>query len=167
MKQKAFCPFCGSHLTDKFFEGMMRRFCEKCNDPIYENPVPASCMVVADDKNRVLLVKRSVWPKKGDWCLPGGYMELNETPEQCALRELREETGLSGRIKQLLGVTASQNQLYGTVLMIGYLVDRHSGCINPGDDVSDAAYFEYNALPKIAFKSHDNFLRIYFAVYSS
>jgi ADP-ribose pyrophosphatase YjhB (NUDIX family) len=110
-----------------------------------------------DTKDRVLLVKRSVEPKKGFWCLPGGFMELGETPEHAALRELREETGLAGKIDMLLGVSANPSALYHTVLMVGYLVKSYSGNLIAGDDANDAAHFHYNKLPEIAFESHTLF----------
>jgi len=163
MEQKSFCPRCGSPLTDKIRKGRIRRYCDTCREPVYENPIPVTCIVVSDRMNRILLVKRNIEPKFGQWCLPGGFMELDETPERCALRELKEETGLSGRIDMLLGVTTSPNLQYGTVLMLGYLIAQVSGSIKPGDDVSEAAYFQHDALPDIAFKSHRQFIRIYFA----
>jgi ADP-ribose pyrophosphatase YjhB (NUDIX family) len=115
----------------------------------------------------VLLVKRSVEPKKGLWCLPGGFMELGETPEQAALRELKEETGLAGRIEMLLGVYANPSVIYHTVLMVGYLVKSYSGTLIAGDDADDAAFFHYDRLPEIAFESHINFMRIYNAAYAA
>lgn len=144
----------------------MRLFCNACNVPIYENPIPATCLVLIDNEDRVLLVKRRVDPKKGFWCLPGGFIELKETPEQAALRELEEETGLSGKIQMLLGVTSSASPQYDTVLMVGYLIKEYSGLLEPGDDASDAAYFEYNKLPEIAFQSHMKFIRIYYSAYA-
>jgi len=59
--------------------------CERCGEPIYENPVPATAVVVIDKTESLVLVKRGVDPKKGYWCLPGGFMEIGETPEQEAL----------------------------------------------------------------------------------
>ena len=162
-----FCPSCGSPLTVKFLEGRTRKYCAGCRKPVYENPVPATCVVVPDKAGRILLVKRNVAPKFGQWCLPGGFMELDETPEQCALRELEEETGLTGRIHLLLGATVSPNRQYGTVLMLGYLVSPVDGAIKPGDDVSEAVYFQYDCLPDIAFKSHRRFFRIYRAAYQT
>jgi ADP-ribose pyrophosphatase YjhB (NUDIX family) len=143
-----------------------RLFCKKCNQPLYENPVPASCLVVVDKNGEILLVKRSVDPKKGFWCLPGGFMELGETPELAALRELKEETGLSGKIEMLLGVNSNNSPQYNTVLMVGYLVKNYSGTHKAGDDASELAYFHINDLPEIAFESHKSFIRIYEAAYS-
>ena len=167
MREKKYCPYCGTGLVEKFCEGALRRYCNRCNEPVYENPIPASCLVVVDNKDQVLLVKRSVEPKKGFWCLPGGFMELGETPEKAALRELKEETGLTGRIDMLLGVSANPSAQYHTVLMVGYLVKSYSGNLIAGDDANDAAYFHYNDLPEIAFESHASFIRMYYAAYSA
>jgi len=166
MRKKHYCYYCGGKLIEKFVEGAERLFCERCNEPIYENPIPAACLVVVDDLDRVLLVKRSVDPKKGFWCLPGGFMELGETPEQAALRELKEETGLTGKIELLLGVYATPSTLYHTILMVGYLVKSYTGTLIAGDDAIDAARFHYDELPEIAFESHQNFIRIYYAAYA-
>jgi len=166
MRKKKFCYYCGAELTKKVFEGSLRLFCDPCKEPLYENPIPATCLVVVDNHERVLLVKRSVAPKKGFWCLPGGFMELGETPEKAALRELKEETGLSGQIDMLLGVSSNPSAQYHTVLMVGYLVKNYTGTLIPGDDAVDAARFKYDELPEIAFESHAGFIRMYYAAYS-
>ncbi len=146
--------------------GHERLFCKNCNQPLYENPIPASCLVVIDKDEKILLVKRSVEPKKGFWCLPGGFMELGETPELAALRELKEETGLSGKIEILLGVDSNNSAQYKTVLMVGYLVKSYSGIHKAGDDACELGYFHVNDMPEIAFESHKNFIRIYYAAYA-
>ena len=166
MRKKKFCYYCGAGLTKKAFEGSLRLFCDPCNEPHYENPIPATSLVVVDNHESVLLVKRSVAPKKGFWCLPGGFMELGETPEKAALRELKEETGLSGQIDMLLGVSSNPSAQYHTVLMVGYLVIISTGTRIPGDDAVDAARFKYDELPEIAFESHAGFIRMYYAAYS-
>jgi ADP-ribose pyrophosphatase YjhB (NUDIX family) len=165
MPEKTNCHFCGSLLTKKFYDGRDRLFCEKCNKPIYENPLPATCVVLVDYNERLLLVKRSVEPKIGHWCLPGGFIEIGELPEKAALRELKEETNLSGRIETLLGVTATTSVHCSSILMVGYLVKKYSGTPLAGDDAMDAAFFEHNKLPEIAFDSHRSFVRIYYAAY--
>ncbi len=166
LRQKTHCPFCGNGLVRRWIEGHRRLFCTACNEPVYENPIPATCLVVVDDRDRVLLVKRSVEPKKGFWCLPGGFVEIDETPEAGALRELLEETGLSGKIARLLGVTTNPSPQYRAVLMIGYLVRTYEGTPRAGDDASALAFFPEKELPEIAFDSHRRFVRLYYAAYS-
>ncbi|MDX2439297.1 MAG: NUDIX hydrolase [Desulfobacterales bacterium] len=167
MRKKTNCLYCGAQLSEKLLEGTVRLFCESCREPVYENPVPATCLVVVDDKKRLFLVKRSVEPKKGFWCLPGGFMELGETPEQGALRELKEETDLTGHIGMLLGVTSNHSDKYNTVLMIGYLIENYIGTPKAGDDASDIACFDFDNLPEVAFESHKKFIRIYLSAYVS
>ena len=147
-------------------EGRKRRFCEACSTPIYENPVPAACIVIADPDNRILLVKRGVDPKKGFWCLPGGFMELRETPEEAGLRELKEETGLTGKIDMLLGLQTHFGTQYDTILMSGFLVRSYTGTPKAGDDAEAVEWFRRGKLPEIAFSSHMKFIDIYYAAYA-
>jgi 8-oxo-dGTP diphosphatase len=167
MKIKHYCPYCGHGLVDKYVEGHTRRYCETCKAPVYENPVPATCLVTVDKSERVLLVRRSVDPKKGMWCLPGGFMELGETPEEAGLRELREETGLDGRIEMLLGITSHSGTTYDTVLITGFLVREYYGTPFAGDDADLVEWFTRESLPEIAFKSHKRFINIYFSAYAN
>ncbi len=162
--RKQFCPYCSARLEERLWEGQKRPYCETCASAIYENPVPAACLVVVDESNRIALVKRSVEPKKGYWCLPGGFMELGESPEQAALRELKEETGLDGEINRLLGVMATPNAQYHTVLMIAYLVRHYKGYLVAGDDASEADWFPHQDLPEIAFTSHSHYIGVYFGL---
>jgi ADP-ribose pyrophosphatase YjhB (NUDIX family) len=158
--KKQFCHVCGNRLIEKFWEGRCRPFCLQCRLPVYENPVPASAIVVVDKNTDLLLVKRNVDPKKGYWSLPGGFMELSETPGSSALRELREETGLTATLDVLLGLKAHKSERYGTVLIAGYLVTDYSGDLIAGDDAEAVAFFQPGNLPEIAFSSHDHFIRI-------
>jgi 8-oxo-dGTP diphosphatase len=161
VEQKNHCHFCGKPLTQRFVEGRQRLYCPACNRPIYENPIPATCMVVVNAADQVLLVKRSIDPKKGQWCLPGGFIELGEPPDAGALRELAEETGLSGKIKTLLGVCTTPSSQYHSVLMVGYLIAEHHGRLTAGDDASDVRWFCFDELPPIAFDSHRCFVDQY------
>lgn len=162
MKTKRFCPYCAAPLIDRWYEGRDRRFCETCREPVYENPIPAACLLVIDPEERLLLVKRSVDPKKGFWCLPGGFMELGETPEATALRELKEETGLDARIHRLFDANANPSALYDTVALFCYLVREFNGTPRAGDDADAVAFFPPSALPEIAFSSHLKFIGKYY-----
>jgi ADP-ribose pyrophosphatase YjhB (NUDIX family) len=162
MRPKIFCHFCATPLENRSVEERTRRFCPKCNQVLYENPIPATCVVVIDNKDRVLLVQRNVEPEIGAWCLPGGFIEIGESPEIAALRELREETGIDGQINRLLGVIAQQSKQYDTVMIVGYLVTRFSGAPIAGDDASDIAFYAPQARPEIPFASHREFVRRYY-----
>ena len=135
-------------------ENRERNFCADCRAPVYENPVPATAVIVFNERQELLLVQRAVEPGKGKWCLPGGFQETDETPEQCALRELREEAGIEGRVTELIGMAMSPHPLYRAVLVAGFRVDAAGGELRAGDDALAAAYFPLSQLPEIAFVSH-------------
>jgi len=122
-------------------------------------------MVVVSSAGQLLLVKRSIDPKKGQWCLPGGFIELDESPEAGALRELSEETGLNGTIEALLGVKTTPSSLYHSVLMVGYLITDYQGRLMAGDDAADVRWFPLDGLPPIAFDSHRQFVDQYLKVF--
>ena len=138
---------------------MPRRYCHRCRLPLYDNPVPAVCAVVRSADRRVLLVQRKIPPRQGEWCLPGGFMELGETPEAAVLRELAEETGIEGKVDQLLGLQATPNRIYHTVLVAGYRVTPLNGRLKAGDDALEVRWFGSQALPPIAFDSHRLFIQ--------
>ena len=130
------------------------------------NPVPAACVVVADGRQQVLLVESNAETKTGRWCLPGGFMQLGESPEQAALRELKSKTGLSGQIELLLGVVAHPGETVAAVLTVGYLVCRTGGKTMDGNDAYRLSWFHPERLPPIAFQSHRQFIRLYYAAYA-
>jgi len=153
---KVFCHNCGNPLMDKFIvdEGRSRLFCTVCARSIYENPVPATTAVVVNEQEEILLVKRKVEPQVGAWCLPGGFLELEETPEQGCLRELKEETGLDADINQWVGNIMGKSSLYQSILVIGYTVKNIRGQLKAGDDCLEARFFNPGQIPPIAFRSH-------------
>ena len=154
MKPKRFCPFCQHILSKKYIEGCQRLYCPQCQSPLYENPIPATAAVYFNENREVLLVKRKVNPNKGDWCLPGGYVEMEETPEACCLRELKEETNLEGDIKKLVGVYLSESPVYKSVLVIGYWLSEVKGELMAGYDAEAVQFYPLDQLPIIAFRSH-------------
>jgi len=114
---------------------------------------------VRNEKDEVLLIKRGVEPAIGEWALPSGFIEIDETPEMACVRELEEETGLLGRITGLLGVFSQESQVYNRVLIIGYAVEAE-GDLKPGSDSLDARYYFADNLPPIAFSSHREIVRM-------
>jgi thiamine-phosphate pyrophosphorylase len=152
--EKKFCPRCGKPLQKRCLEGRERGYCPACRAVAYENPVPATAAVVFNERHELLLVRRGAEPGLGKWCLPGGFQETGETPEQCMLRELLEETGLIGGIRGLIALEMGMNPVAGEVLVAGFLVAVESGELQPGDDAVAAEYFPLRQLPELAFQSH-------------
>ena len=158
MKEKKFCPYCGARLTEKVFEERTRGYCPACSSICYENPVPAVAALVMNHHNQLLLVKRGVEPAKGMWCLPGGFLEIDESVEGAVLRELEEETGIRGEISGLVDFFSQRSPHYGAILLFGYTVTMVSGTVRPGFDAEAVGFFDRDALPPIAFFSHQKLI---------
>ena len=128
---------------------------------IYEYPRPmltADCMVT-NSKGEILLVRRGNDPFKGCWALPGGFMEMDETIEHCAVRELEEETHLKVSEKdiQLIGIySAPGRDPRGRTVTAAYALSLSHSAIQSlsavaGDDAAEVRWWPLNALPPLAF----------------
>jgi NADH pyrophosphatase NudC (nudix superfamily) len=98
------CPRCGKALVDEDLAGRMRRACvdDGCGYVFYDNPTPVVAALV-ENGDSVILVRNHGWPEH--WFgLVTGFLERGESAEDGALREVREEIGLSGRVVRLIGV---------------------------------------------------------------
>lgn len=129
----------------------------------YKYPRPAvTADVVAITKEevpKVLLIQRGFEPYKGCWAFPGGFMEMNETTEVCAIRELEEETGL--RLDNMVQVGAYSKvdrDPRGRTITIAYLaIVREPLTVVAHDDAAKAEWFPINDLPTLAF-DHDEIM---------
>ncbi len=137
-----------------------RDVCSACGTIFYQNPLPAAGALVLDDLRRVLLVKRKYPPGEGMWCLPIGFAELGETIAEAALRELREETGVTGRVMRLIDVDSSYGPFYGDVLVVTFEVEKLLGMERPGDDAEEVDYFPLDQLPPLAFSHNEKAIRL-------
>jgi ADP-ribose pyrophosphatase YjhB (NUDIX family) len=151
-----FCPRCGGGLKPR---GVSLFVCAVCNYHFYQNSKPtASALIVEEGK--ILLGKRGIEPFKGDWNIPGGFLDYGEDPVEAAKREVFEETGLVVEIGELLGI---YTDTYGSekiaTLNIAYRARKISGEEKPGDDLMELKWFPLNELPeKIAFKNDEMML---------
>lgn len=154
-----FCPLCATRLVRRDDHGSLRPTCPACGYIHYRNPVPAAGVVMLQ-RGDVLLVRRRFEPRAGAWCLPAGFMEYGESPERCAVRELREETGIAARLTGLHGVYAGFDDPRVRSVLILYAAERVGGRLKPGDDALEARFFPLRRLPaRIAFASHRLALR--------
>ncbi len=153
-KDFKFCPWCGSNLQPKKLDGRERSACVSCDFIWYRNPLPAAGAIIFKD-NSLLLVKRKYAPQIGDWCLPAGFMEYDESPVQCCVREVKEETGLEIEIDRLFWNYQAGDDPRAMVVLILYLAKIRGGVLTPGDDAIEAEYFKLDNLPEnIAFDAH-------------
>lgn len=141
--------------NNKTEEGL--RYCYK-----YPHPsVTTDCVIFGFDgtKLRVLLVQRGIEPYKGRWAFPGGFMKMDESAEEGALRELQEETGLEDAyIRQFYTFTSPQRDPRERVITIAYYALVRIQEVKSGDDAADAKWFALNEVPQLAF-DHDQILR--------
>ncbi len=155
------CPICGDALVNAHDGQSDRPHCPRCFRFYYSNPVPAACCFLTNDNGELLLVQRSVEPRRGLWTPPGGFVEIGETTDEAALRELEEETGLRGTGTRLIGVTSRSSKLTGGIVVLGYKVDQWEGDMIARTDAMDLGFFAPDARPPIAFEVHQELLVIY------
>ncbi len=120
----------------------------------YPRPMLTADCVVTNGRDEVLLVRRGNDPFRGQWALPGGFMEMDETIEHCAVRELREETGIavSESALRLVGVySAPGRDPRGRTVTAAYAVRLADGVATAGDDAAEVRWWPLAALPPLAF----------------
>ena len=144
-----FCPLCGLPLVTKHLSGRLRPFCPACEQPVYFDPKVAVVVFIARD-DKVLLIQRAVDPGKGKWALPAGFVDYDESPEDAAVRETREETHLSVRISNLLDVFPKRDHGLADIV-IAYSAQVVEGEACAGDDAADVGWFARDQLPPLVF----------------
>ncbi|MFH0974547.1 MAG: NUDIX domain-containing protein [Spirochaetota bacterium] len=154
-----YCSQCGHNIEVRKIEGREREVCSDCGMIFYRNPLPVAAVIVLNRNREVLLVKRKNEPRKGMWCLPMGFAELNESIAQACLRELDEETGIHGEISRLIAVRSTVIEPYGDLLVATFEAVKTGGAEKAGDDAEELGYFSLDALPPLAFEPNDYAIR--------
>ena len=120
-----------------------------------EIAITVDSVVLSNTNNsfKVLLIKRKKDPFKDQWALPGGFIEEGEDLEQAAMRELLEETGVKiESMEQIRAFGKPGRDPRGRMISIAFLSRIFSEeTLKPGDDAKDAAWFDLNELPELAF----------------
>ena len=121
----------------------------------YPRPaVTADCVVITREAEpKVLLIQRGFAPYKGCWAFPGGFMNMDETADQCAIRELEEETGLKVSTVYQIGTYSKVNRdPRGRTITVAYIAIIDSPLEVQGrDDAAKAEWFPISDLPELAF----------------
>jgi len=158
-----FCPICGQRLELRNDGERCRPFCVVCIRFFYSNPAPAVCCFLTQGTS-LLLAQRAVDPCRGQWGLPGGFVEMGETTEDALVREIEEETSLAIRGLHLIGVSTQPSELCGAVTVLGYRIDAWSGTPTPNSDVLAVQFFEKDQRPPLPFRAHRELLAIFDAL---
>ena len=131
----------------------------------YPHPAVTTDIVifsVRDNALQVLLIKRGGEPYKGSWALPGGFVRIDESLDECAKRELHEEAGLEDvYLEQLYSFGKIGRDPRERVISVAYFTLTPSKHLNPsaGTDASDVKWFAISELPELAF-DHAEIIRV-------
>jgi 8-oxo-dGTP diphosphatase len=164
MKRYRHCPLCAARLRTRTLAGHARQVCPGCGHIVYVNPTPAVGVAMTVN-GRLVMVRRKFAPRAGLWSLPAGFMEYGESPEQCAIREVREETGARVTLTKLVGVYSGADDPRCHAILIIYAARLLNKKLTAGDDASEIGLFPFAKLPKaIAFRAHRWAIRDYLKV---
>lgn len=140
---------------------------EKCELCAFRNPKATATAIIIKDQ-KILVLKRNEEPFKGEWDLPGGYLNEGEIPEECIVREMKEELGIdvisNTFIKNISGLAFYDGEDF-PVLNSFFLMEI-KGDIKLNDENSEYDYVPLKDLKTIAFDTnqkilpflHDNFV---------
>ena len=148
MRLRQHCAFCGDRLGP--LEGN-RQTCTVCDEPYYHDAKPCAAVLVLDGAGNLLLGRRAIEPRLGLWDIPGGFCGPDETPEDCAVRELLEETGctieLTGFVAHLLDTYGDDGDHTLNAVFTARIVE---GTPVAADDVAELRWFALDDLPSVA-----------------
>lgn len=160
LRKNAFCSYCGNpFLVDQPWP----RACGNCQQITYVNPLPVAVVLLPVDGG-LLCIRRSIEPAVGQLGLPGGFMDLGETWEEAAARELWEEAGIRIDANELalFRVFSSRSQPY--LLIFGLARPRKESELPPfvvNDEASERLIVRQPV--ELAFPLHTRAMREFFA----
>ena len=96
-----FCPRCGQDATVNYPRSIV---CPTCGYAAFYNPKPVACAIPQTAEGHLILMRRGFEPRRGHWSMPGGFVDLGESVEQAAIREVQEELNLHIELTHLIGV---------------------------------------------------------------
>ena len=148
------CTHCGGRLELGPVSGEERHrlVCVDCGHIAYVNPRLVVSTIPVTDEGHVLLIRRGFEPGRGLWAQPGGFLEVDETVTEGAVRETLEETGLEVAPGEIVGLYA---RLEAAVIVLAYEARVVGGEARTGPEALDVQAFPPEAIPwsEIAFRT--------------
>lgn len=149
-----FCSRCGTRLDFGRVEGedRDRLVCPSCGHIAYVNPRLVVTAFPVTEAGELILLRRGIEPGYGSWAQPGGFLEVDETVNQAAIRETFEETGLLIEPGEIIGL---YTRLEAAVVTIAFEARVVGGDAHPTPEALEIRRFDPAALPwgDIAFKT--------------
>jgi len=141
-----FCSRCGSALVFGVVEGEDRErlACGACGHIVYVNPRLVVTVLPITDAGEIVLIRRGIEPGKGWWAQPGGFLEVDETVNQAAIRETLEETGLLVEPGDLVGI---YTRLEAAVVTLAFEARIVGGSAAPTPEALEVAAFAPERIP--------------------
>ena len=157
-----YCNQCGAEVIGKIPAGdnRLRYVCVSCEEIHYQNPkIVAGC--IPEYEGKVLLCKRAIEPRYGYWTLPAGFMELEETSHEAALRETLEEANARVVVSELYAVFNLPNVSQVYMMYRSQLLDLD---FSAGEESLEVKLFAENEIPwdNIAFTTIKYTLKFFF-----
>ena len=136
--------------------------CPKCQTVVkeYRNPFPTADIIIEQGKGIVLILRRN---EPQQWAIPGGYCDYDESLEQAAVREAREETGLTVElIEQFHTYSDPRRDPRQHNITTVYIARSIGGVLQAQDDAQEIGVFSEADLPAELAFDHDQILKDYF-----
>ena len=113
-------------------------------------------------EGEILLIKRAKEPELGEWAIPGGFVQWDETATDAVVREVEEETGMKVRPTRIVGVFSDpQRDPTRQTIAVAFLCEPVGGELRGGDDAAEAKWFNVMRLPRLAF-DHEKIVKAAF-----
>jgi ADP-ribose pyrophosphatase YjhB (NUDIX family) len=149
-----YCSRCGQELRFGPVpdEDRNRLACPACGYIAYVNPRLVVTTLPVDHEGRLVLLRRGIEPGRGAWAQPGGFLEVDETVTEAAIRETHEETGLTVRPGEIVGL---YSRLEAAVVVLAIEATIESGTFRPNPEALEIQAFTPDEIPwrGIAFKT--------------
>jgi ADP-ribose pyrophosphatase YjhB (NUDIX family) len=149
-----FCPRCARPATIAYPRSLN---CAHCGYGAYYNPKPVACAIPVTPAGEIILLKRAFAPGKDLWTFPGGFVDLGESVEQAAIREVREELAIDVELGALVGVYSRADDRI--VLIVFAATTSQAPSVT--EEAVDVGHYALDALPwsELAFWSTTAALR--------